>query len=311
MMRPFVVRVRWLMCLVLFGWLAPVTVALADSDSPSDWLDRLTLWPGMVVVDRHQDVNVSYRLVLSELKRQSATTFGERERVVQGDVWRGVWEVGQRINLDQLVQQVRQQMPSDGDVLYACESLDCGSSHFWANEIFANGRLVGRDRYQRYLVLSQTLANQRQRVYLLYATYRGGRQTVMSMNVVETDVVLASPDVTPQNIEEQLANNSGWLPGFVTRDGVLDQKASAVLLDALKALPDGLRQRLFLTVHCYGSTDMDENLQCSERLSSQLRVATFNGVTELSVSGLGALVLPEHHNTLEPAVRFVVWPTRR
>lgn len=311
MMKPFVVRVRWLVCLVLFGWLGPVSATLAEEQSPAEWLDQLNLWPGMMTIDRHQDVNISYRLVLSELKRQSATTFGERERVVQGNVWRGVWEVGQRINLDQLVQQVRQQMPANGDVLYACESLDCGSSHFWANDIFANGRLVGRDRYQRYLVVSQTLADQRQRIYLLYATYRGGRQTVVGINVVETDVVLASPDVTPQNIEEQLANNSGWLPGFVIRNGSLDQQASAVLLDALKALPDGLRQRLFLTVHCYDSTDMDDNLQCSERLSSQLRVATFNGVTELSVSGLGALVLPEHHNTLEPAVRFVVWPTRR
>ena len=289
-----------------------VSPALADSDSignPGKWLDELPLWPGRREVDRQYHANMSYRLVLSELKRQAATTIGEQERVIQGSVWRRVWEVSRRIDLDNLALQIREQMP-EGELLYECGSLDCGSSHFWANEIFDNGRLVGRDRYQRYFVLSQRISAQRQRVFLMYATYRGSRQTVIGLNVIETGNALNKADVSRQAIEELLANNSGWLPGFVITDGGLDKEASETLLEAIKDLPRGLRTRLFLTVHCYEHTDMEANLQCSERLAEQLRVATYDGLTELPVRGLGALVLPEN-TQVEPALRFVFWPTRR
>lgn len=325
-MRTLVTRCLFVVHLILVACITPASLVWAESApsssetivspsagliaSPADWLDTLALWPGARSIERKYETNVTYRLVLSELKRQAATTFGEQERVVRGNVWRGVWEVSKRVDLDQLTRQLRQSLPSQGQLLYECESLDCGNSHFWANDIFGHGRLVGRDRYQRYFVVSQTLDDQRQRVYLFYATYRGARQTVIGINVVETDSVLASTDVTRQKIEEVLANNAGWLPGFVVTDGGLNVKDSKVLLDVIRDLPRGFRQRLFLSVHCFDDTDMAVNLQCSERLAEQVRVSTFDGVTELPVRGLGALVLPEH-NQLTPALRFVVWPTRR
>lgn len=300
-----------MICLISFGVTAPSHFTWADSvyDKPEQWLDQLTLWPGTQEVDRQFHQDLSYRLVLSELKRQAATTFGEQERVIQGRVWRRAWEISRRLDLDTLTRQLREQMPN-GDLLYECESLDCGSSHFWANEIFDNGRLVGRDRYQRYLVLSQRVSDQTQRVYLLYATYRGSRQTVIGINVVETGNALVKADVSRQQIEEILANSSGWLPGFVVANGGLDNQASDALLEVIRELPKGLRKRLFLTVHCFEYTDMEENIRCSERLAEQLRVATYDGLTELPIRGLGALVLPEH-SQVEPAVRFVFWPTRR
>ncbi len=49
-------------------------------------------------------------------------------------------------------------------VLYQCRALDCGSNPFWANEIFRNARLGGREQNQFYRVaLLKTLPSKKKR----------------------------------------------------------------------------------------------------------------------------------------------------
>ncbi len=318
-------RANWLqgICDVVMGLPVLVTLALSllvlmastaraaevVGNDIDGWISSLSLPPGVRQIQAETETGVSYRLVLSELKRQSATTFGEQERAVFGDVRRRAWEINGRQDLEELTALFRRQMP-EGQLLYQCQSLDCGSSHFWANEIFGNGRLVGRDRYQSYFVWAEPLANSTgQRVYLFYAAGRGSRQTVIGLNVVDTQSPLTRAAVSHAAVEEALASSSGWLPGFVADHGSLDTDASAVLIEVIKGTSRGLKQRLFLTVHCYDDTNMLVNTQCSQRLAEQLRVATYDGVTELPVQGLGALVIPDSGG-YQPRLRFVVWPRR-
>ncbi|MCD8523251.1 MAG: DUF4892 domain-containing protein [Saccharospirillaceae bacterium] len=91
--------------------------------------------------DKTQEVT-NYRLVLSGLKRNQATTFGELERRLDGNLWRRVWAVQDRVPLDTVIEHFTRQL-ADSAVLYQCRALDCGSNPFWANEIFGNARLGG------------------------------------------------------------------------------------------------------------------------------------------------------------------------
>ena len=99
------------------------------------------------------------------------------------------------------------------------------------------------------------------------------------------------------------------MPGLVVADGMLDEEQSSHLIDVLKALPQRDKRRLYLLAHCYDASLMSDNLLCSERLAKQLRVATFDGSSELNILGQGALVAAPDDG-LEPRLRYIFWPQR-
>ncbi len=259
--------------------------------------------------DEQKRAVTDYRLVVSGLTRTQATTVPTRELRIRGDLWRRVWAVEQRFTLQEVSDHFLSQL-DDLETLYECRALDCGSSHFWANELFRNARLVGREQFQVYRVAMHTdAATDVKTLYVLYIMQRGTRQVMVNLDIVTTrDAVQSERDLSGQ-IRQQLSRSHGWLPGFMTRDNQLDHSASDVLLTALKALSVSEKSRLYLMVHCYDSNDMTKNQQCSDRLASQLRAASFDGSQELNVMGQAALTSAPD-SSLSPALRFVFWPAR-
>ncbi|WP_157729993.1 DUF4892 domain-containing protein [Bacterioplanes sanyensis] len=261
------------------------------------------------VQDESRSEQSHYRVILSELKRSQATTFGEREARISGSLQRTVWALPSGIELESVISHYQHQL--DGkEVLYQCQGLDCGSSHFWANEIFSNGRLVGREKDQAVMVVTSPRSDQRNDIWVVYMVRRATRQVMVNVDYIITSDALAGNELQRSRIEQVLADSYGWLPGFIVTDERFDEAQSQVLVDTLKALTPGVKQRLHLMVHCYDSTDMASNMRCSERLAQQLRAAVFDGQYDVNVTGLGALTLPpdEQHR---PSLRFVFWPERR
>ncbi|MDP2507033.1 MULTISPECIES: DUF4892 domain-containing protein [unclassified Oceanobacter] len=265
-----------------------------------------------VLTDRTSSID-HFRLVLSAQKRTVTKTVADRELRVSGSLRRMAWESSEKRDLDELLQPLRNELARgmSARVLYQCQDLDCGSSHFWANEIFSNGRLVGRDNQQRYMAvyLPPASADAPSTLLLVYATQRGPRQTVVGLDVIETTDEVLPGVASREDINNMLSLSSGWLPGFELADNQLDPVASEPLLEVLSSLSEGVQQRLFLVVHCYQSNEMSVNQTCSDRLAEQLRVAAFDHGAELNVSGQAALVLPAG-DSLVPALRFVFWPGR-
>ena len=258
--------------------------------------------------DKHQSTS-GYRLILSGLKRNQAVTYANEELRLKADVWRRVWSVPEQVPFDELISHYNHQL-AGSETLYQCRGLDCGSSNFWANEVFSNARLVGREQNQFYQVTREATGKPGEtRLYVLYLVQRGSRQLMVNLDVVTTQEPVSLRASEREQITQAMAASSGWLPGFVVQDGRLDEEQSKVLIAELKALTPALKRRLYLVVHCYEASYMSDNLQCSERLAKQLRVATFDGSTELNITGQGALTLPADNN-LKPALRFVFWPGR-
>lgn len=250
-----------------------------------------------------------YRLVLSGLTRVQATTVPARELRLQGNLWRQVWAVDSGFAVADVAEHFFRQF-NGLEVLYQCRALDCGSSHFWANEIFRNARLVGREQFQHYRVYVQQQAGSTTKtLYVLYVMQRGSRQVMVNLDVfTTTDPVQSEGDLAAQ-VRQSLSRSHGWLPGFVVQSNQLDAAASKVLIDMLKSLSSAEKSRLYLLVHCYDSNDMSANQRCSERLAEQLRVQTFDGQRELQVLGQGALTASPGSD-VQPALRFVFWPAR-
>lgn len=285
-----------LVIFVLLGVCALNTNAQTDIAVPS----------GSTLLEQTSEKVGHYRLVLSELKRTRATTHGEIEQKLAGHLWRRVWAMEGGLSLDEVRRFIWQQI-SPEHIIYQCQSLDCGSSHFWANEIFHNARLVTREKNQRYLVSSEKRPDGQYQTWVVYIVQRAAGQILVNIDQLVSNRAITA--LTVDRVHDVLNRNSGWLPGFVTDSGMLDEHQSASLIQALIQLSDIDKQRLYLIVHCYQGKHMADNMLCSERLAKQLRVATFKGSYELNILGQGALSEPPE-SSLKPALRYVYWPKR-
>ena len=188
--------------------------------------------------------------------------------------------------------------------MYRCSGLDCGSSNFWANKIFNNAKLYGRDANQAYLVAK--MPGKANRIFVLYAVQRSKQKLYFNL-----DQIISSDAVTDKEVERRqlllsLQQEAGWLEGLHVQDGRIDEEKSQVLIDTLKGLDGSIKRRLYLVVHCYQANNMADNFACSTRLAQQLRAAIYQEF-EIQVFGHGALTLPRGEE-LKPQLRFMLWP---
>src|SRR5690554_5887598 len=127
----------------------------------------------------------SYRLVLSSSTR-TQSALGQNELRLKGNLWRRTWAVESQFTLPEVTRFYDKQI-ENLPILYHCQALDCGSSHFWANEIFSNARLVGRGQYQSYQVaLEQGAEGQESTLYVLYIMQRGTKQVMVHLDILTT-----------------------------------------------------------------------------------------------------------------------------
>lgn len=243
----------------------------------------------------------AYRLVLSELKHQQTATFGERERRLAGELTRRIYDLPRTLRLAQ-VWSFFTQPKDDHRVLYECIGVDCGSSHFWANQIFSEPRLVSRDKDQAY---QARISDEGRLLTVVYVTMRGGRQPQVVMDELRLDEPFQESVVTVSTVRAALSASAGWLPG-VSYDG----KAlivAPIVVDTLMNLSAGERARLQLIVHCYEGKTLAETKTCSDQLSKDIA----SQLPGFQLHSHGALT-PAPGASLEraPGVRFLFWPGR-
>ncbi len=268
-----------------------------QADSPFD------VFPRAELVEETQVDNTEYRLVLSELKRKQAITSGEVERLINGDVKRQFWQLSVNHEVEQVLEHFLSQWKG-AHVLYRCSGLDCGSSNFWANKIFKNAKLYGRDANQAYLVAM--IPGNPNKIFVLYAVQRSKQKMYFNLDQILSSDALTDEEVERQQLMVSLQQESGWLEGLNIVDGRIDEKQSEVLLSTLKNLDASIKRRLYLIAHCYQANNMADNFACSTRIAQQLRAATYQGL-EIQVFGHGALTLPPE-DKLKPQLRFMLWP---
>jgi hypothetical protein len=269
-------------------------------------LSQAQAFPRAELIEETKIENTEYRLVLSELKRKQATTSGEIERLINGDVIRQLWKLSVNHDVEQVIEHYLAQWKG-AQIMYRCSGLDCGSSNFWANKIFNNGKLYGRDANQAYLVAM--VPGSPNRIFVLYAVQRSQQKMYFNLDQILSSDALTDKDVERNQLMMLLQQEAGWLPGLNTVDGRIDEQKSKVLITTLKNLDASIKRRLYLVIHCYQANTMADNFACSTRLAQQLRAAIYQDF-EIQVFGHGALTLPPGDD-LKPQLRFMLWPRQQ
>ena len=213
----------------------------------------------------------NYRFPLGAVVKINRDVRIDKEQQLSGQLTRTTWEMPKSFDPNELLERLRDQVISQrGEILFECEGRDCGTSNIWANDLFNNADLYGRDDYQRYFA-----AELDDQYLAAYAVRRGNRRVYLHLDQI-TEAEQAVP----------------WLELLVDRGWV---KLPDTEEPTLKLLADHLqknRSPIRLVGHQQG---IDQGIaeQESKRLAE--RVATYlvdrAGVRadQFEVHGLGAL----------------------
>ncbi|MGB0467452.1 MAG: DUF4892 domain-containing protein [Pontibacterium sp.] len=208
-------KLHWPLVLV-FWLLSQVSFAQTDRSGAADYagLDR---FPLSYIVNYALREIPEYRLVLGGLEKVNGVITPEHEQRLKGHITKITYRIPAGHTSGESLHFLRDQLKQQGaDILFECQSRDCGSSNYWANTIFHNAKLYGRDQSQRYLV-----AKKGERFYVIYTITRGNKRVYAHLEVLET----RSSDLTAKLLEQ----------GYVK---VGEQPLPESLFDYLKQHPD-------------------------------------------------------------------------
>ena len=160
--------VVWLM---MVAGMSPAFAATADGEPGFAPFPRGTMESVSSISDEQIRVFLGS---VSEVNNELRVSDSIRKR------WSGVertLRVGRNLSVDEVADYYRSRISEKGaTVLFECEGRACGNSNVWANRVFEESRLYGRDDAQKYWVTAWPDARNQIQVNTLYLIERGNRE---------------------------------------------------------------------------------------------------------------------------------------
>ncbi|MDF1624459.1 DUF4892 domain-containing protein [Pseudohongiella nitratireducens] len=134
------------MSVLLLAW-SSWSQAAEATDFPG--IDR---FPGAEIADYREADSINYSLVLGRMQRIAGQVTASASERFQGNLTRITYQIPNGFSEAEVYAFYRDQLISEGQrELFTCQGRGCGSSNYWANEIFDNRILYGPVQNQRYL----------------------------------------------------------------------------------------------------------------------------------------------------------------
>lgn len=138
------------------------------------------------IVDRELLEDINYRIVLGGLERVRGEVIPEASERVRGDVTKITYEVSQEFNGGDVYQFFQEQLSGKNyQILFSCEGRACGSSNYWANDIFRNRILYGPESNQYFMAFRTESSADTDPYLSLYIITRVNRTIYAYLEVVE------------------------------------------------------------------------------------------------------------------------------
>lgn len=193
---------RWLAACFLM-WSVSLSWAAPQLDIP--------IFDQVELVADSNEVVTQYRLPLGAVKRRSGREFLEREQHVAGDLYRATYEIPLLYSLVEVKQFWLEWISNkNGQLLFQCDALACGSSNFWANQLFKNRLLYGPEQYQTVLV-----AELGDRYVVVYIIERGNKKRYYHVDSLVKKEATADEVLGNTEILKLLQLQKYWIPHSV------------------------------------------------------------------------------------------------
>jgi hypothetical protein len=184
--------------------------------------------------------------------------------------------------------------------LFNCQGRDCGSSNFWANDVFGNRILYGPETGQFYMASTYESELQQQTVSgyaALYVVTRANRRLYAHVEFLELSASQAAEQraaqiVSPQALASRLqADGMAVVPGLVfnENDELGDNEGLELLAAVLRA--DALLN-IYIVGHFQAEASLDEQIQRSRARAELVRNSLIDAgiaASRLDAQGVGPL----------------------
>ncbi|MGI9250782.1 MAG: DUF4892 domain-containing protein [Pseudohongiellaceae bacterium] len=254
----------------------------------------------IVEYDFAEDIN--HRVVLSSLKRTRGVVVAENSERIRGNVTRIVYEVSQDFTGEDVYQFFRNQMQEKGYTeMFTCTGRSCGSSNYWANDIFRNRALYGPQNNQYYLSMQAPLGLETDPRLSVYVITRSNRRTYAYIEVVETETTNTTEATTNTNtlLASLQSNGSIILPPipFNNTDQLPPNSNISIPLELMQADPT---LSIYLVAHLSEELEtqqgtrqtLDTLLRRSRTRAESLRTALIQAgipANRITATGVGPL----------------------
>lgn len=218
---------------------------------------------------------IDYRLILGAVVKIERQVRVNREQRLNGTLQQITWEIPRSHQPEEAFNFMRTQLVDLGArILFECVGRDCGASNIWANDLFDNSTLYGRDDSQRYLAASLN-----GNYFSVYAVRRGNQRVYLHL-----DLLLS--DSENQQTWDLALNTQGYavLPDWPDSPDVAVEQ----LAQWMEQHSDSIR----IVVH-QKDRDIDLSQRNAQRLAEALRqrlIAAGIAATRIEAYGVGALV---------------------
>ena len=266
---------------------APV-VGAQQTDHP-----LISGFPDSEIISTEFESDSNYSLVLGRLQRSRGVVIPENSERLRGDVTRLIYEVSQEFNGEDVQHFFQEQFAERGyEQLFSCAGRECGSSNYWANDIFRNRVLYGPERNQYFIAVRIDTALSEPSHLVLYIITRGNRRIYAYLEIVQPTGTAAPVELVSSellvDIEQSL---SVAVPGLTfINDRQLD---NAVDLSGMASELQNMPERSFYVVaHLTGPQELEQLLNRSAIRAQTVRQQLINlgvGSSQLIARGLGPL----------------------
>lgn len=152
----------------------------------------LTRFPDSEIVEYDRTNELNHQLVLGTLQRTRGEVVPESAKRLKGQVTRIVYTIPSDYQVSDVREFFAQQLRDRGDsILFSCEGRACGSSNYWANDIFKRRILYGPERNQYYLAARSNTALENDPFLALYLITRANKRLYAYVEIIESETVVA------------------------------------------------------------------------------------------------------------------------
>jgi len=126
-------------------------VVAAPAASPSELLAKFDAYPHAVTVSQSRSVVRDYEIGLGAIQKVRGSWVFKHSERQSGELVRYTWQITDGFTANEIMDEMTAALEGE-PVLFSCEGRACGPGVQWANRVFGERVLYGRDALQRYRV---------------------------------------------------------------------------------------------------------------------------------------------------------------
>jgi hypothetical protein len=266
------------------------------------------------IVDYRYLPDTSYTLVLGRMQRVDGRVTPANSQRLQGDLTRITYEIPSAYTAEDVYAFFRQQLLRGSETaLFVCQGRACGSSNFWANEVFSNRILYGPEANQHYLATNPAAGAEDRNIYAaLYVITRANRRVYAHLDILELSAdASASVSVSPEALLQRLQREgSVVMPGIsFDNDDNLREDAGVELI--VRLLRNNLLMQVYVVGHLYEPGSLEVLTERSQTRAMRVRQALVDAGIDgerVSAQGVGPLAPACSSRPCEQRIELVLQP---